>query len=28
VLPLAEAGQALDLSQKGSSGGKIVLRVA
>ena len=28
VLPLAEARQAQDLSQKGSSGGKIVLRVA
>jgi len=28
VLPLAEARQAHDLSQKGSSGGKIVLRVA
>jgi NADPH:quinone reductase-like Zn-dependent oxidoreductase len=28
VLPLTEAGQAHDLSQKGSSGGKIVLRVA
>ena len=28
VLPLAEARQAQDLSQKGSTGGKIVLRVA
>lgn len=28
VLPLAEARQAQDLSQKGSAGGKIVLRVA
>jgi NADPH:quinone reductase-like Zn-dependent oxidoreductase len=28
ILPLAEARQAQDLSQKGSSGGKIVLRVA